>query len=135
MDADNLELLQRMLLGEATQQIDHACLLGDEQVILAANPAACRLLDYSLPELLALGPADITQLRQDELGELFGLLQKRGRLKGTVWLRQRDGTDLALEFGSWLVRVADAPAALTWLSPAVGQISAQPITLAEPLVA
>jgi PAS domain-containing protein len=135
MDADNLELLQRMLLGEATQQIDHACLLGDEQVILAANVAACRLLDYSLPELLALGPADITQLRQDELGELCGLLQERGRLRGTVWLKQRDGTDLALEFGTWLVSVADAPAALTWLSPAVGQISAQPITLAEPLVA
>jgi PAS domain-containing protein len=135
MDADNLELPQRMLLGEATQHIDHACLLGDERMILAANSAACRLLDYSLPALLALAPAEITQLRPDELGELFGLLRERGRLKGTVWLKQRDGTDLALEFAAWLVQVTDAPAALTWLSPAVGQISAQPITLAEPLVA
>ena len=134
MDTDNLELLQRMLLGEATQQIDRPCLLGDEKVILAANEAACRLLDYSLPELLASRPADISQLREDELGGLFTLLRERGRLAGSVWLRQRNGTDLALEFVAWLVQIADAPACLTWFRPAVGQISGRPISLAEPLV-
>jgi PAS domain-containing protein len=135
MDTDNLELLQRMLLGEATQQIERPCLLGDEKVILAANEAACRLLDYPLPDLLARGPADISQLQQDELGRLFDLLRERGRLSGSVWLRQRDGTDLAMEFAAWLVRIAGAPACLTWFRPAVGPISGRPISLAEPVTA
>jgi PAS domain-containing protein len=135
MDTDNLELLQRMLLGEATQQIDRPSLLGDERVILAANPAACSLLDYTLPDLLARRPTDISLLRQDEVEQVFGVLRERGQLRGTVWLRQRDGTDLAMEFRAWLVSVADAPAWFAWFRPAVGRISSEPIVLAEPLFA
>lgn len=135
MDTDNLELLQRMLLGEATQQIDRPSLLGDEKVILAANPAACKLLDYTLPDLLARGPTDISLLRQDEVERLFEVLRERKQLRGTVWVRQRDGTDLAMEFRAWLVSVADSPAYFAWLRPAVGHIPTAPIVLAEPLFA
>jgi PAS domain-containing protein len=135
MDTENLELLQRMLLGEATQQIPRPTLLGDQHVILAANPAACRLLDYELHDLLTRGPADITLLAQDEIERLFELLRERRLLTGTVWLRQRDGTDLAMEFGAWLVVVAGAPAWFAWFRPAVGQISSRPVVLAEPALA
>jgi PAS domain-containing protein len=132
MDTNNLELLQRMLLGEATQQIDRPSLLGDDRVILAANPAACELLDYALPDLLQRGPTDITQLRQDEVDKAFDLLRERGQLLGTVWLRQRDGTDLAMEFKAWLVSSGGAPAWFAWFRPAVGEISPEPLVLAEP---
>ena len=135
MDTDNLELLQRMLLGEATQQIDRPSLLGDENVILAANPAVCSLLDYTLPDLLTRAPTDICLLRQDEIEQVFGALRERGQLTGTVWLRQRDGTDLAMEFRAWLVSVAESPAWFAWFRPAVGQIPTAPIVLAEPLFA
>jgi PAS domain-containing protein len=133
MDTENLELMQRMLLGDATQQIDRPTLLGDEHVILAANPAACALLDYELPDLLERGPTDITRLGQDEVERVFGLLRQRGVLIGTIWLRQRDGTDIAMEFKAWLVTVARGPACFTWLRPAVGRISSEPLVLAEPL--
>jgi PAS domain-containing protein len=135
MDTDNLELLQRMLLGEATQQIDRPGLLGDEKVILAANRAACSLLDYTLPDLLARGPTDITLLRQDEVERLFGVLRERGELRGTVWLKERNGTGLAMEFRAWLVSAAGAPAWFALFRPAVGRISSSPIELAEPLFA
>jgi PAS domain-containing protein len=135
MDMGDLELLQRMLLGEATQQIDRPGLLGDEKVILAANTAACRLLDYSLPDLLTRCPTDILLLSQDEVEELFGLLSRRGRLTGTVWLRQRDGTDFAMEFSVWLVTVAAAAAWFAVFWPAAGRISSEPIVLAEPALA
>jgi PAS domain-containing protein len=98
VETDNLELLQRMLLGEATQQIDRPSLLGDANVILAGNPAACELLDYSLPDLLQRGPTDISRLRQDEVDQVFGILRERRQLTGTVWLKQRDGSDIAMEF-------------------------------------
>lgn len=110
-------------------------MLGDDQLILAANPAACALLGYSLPDLLDRGPSDITRLKQDEIERIFDVLRERGQLTGTVWLRQRDGTELAMEFRAWLVSVADEPAWFAWLRPAVGQISSAPITLAEPAYA
>lgn len=52
-----------------------------------------------------------------------------------MWLRQRDGTDLAMEFRACLVSVAEAPAWFAWFRPAVGRISSRPIELAEPLFA
>jgi hypothetical protein len=72
-------------------------------------------------------------LRQDEVERAFGLLRERGTLTGTVWLRQRDGTDIAMEFKAWLVTIAQAPASLVWLRPAVGRIPVEPLVLAEPL--
>jgi PAS domain-containing protein len=135
MDTENLELLQRMLLGEATQQIDRPALVGDAHVILAGNSAACELLDYALPDLLQRGPTDISRLRQDEVDQVFDVLRERGRLTGTVWLRQRDGTEIVMEFRAWLVAVAGAAAWFAWFRPAVGQIPSEPIVLAEPLYA
>lgn len=135
MPGDNLELLQRMLLGEATLQIGRPTLLGDENVILAANPAACELLDFTLPDLLERKPTDITRLQQDEVDEIFDVLCERGQLTGTVWLRQRDGTELAMEFRVWSVTVADAPAWFAWLRPAVGELPTGPIVIAEPALA
>jgi PAS domain-containing protein len=135
METDNLELLQRMLLGEATQQIDRPSLLGDANVILAGNPAVCELLDYRLPDLLQRGPTDISRLEQDEVDQVFGILRERRQLTGTVWLKQRDGTGIAMEFKAWLVSVAGAPAWFAWFRPAVGQIPSEPIVLAEPLYA
>jgi hypothetical protein len=66
---------------------------------------------------------------------VFGVLRARGQLMGTVWLRQRDGTELAMEFRAWLVVVAGAPAWFAWFRPAVGQIPAEPLVLTEPLYA
>ena len=128
---NNLELFQRMLLGEAADQVDLPILLGDALAILAANQAACRLLDYPLSELLERGPADITRLQQEDVEKIFDVLLERGRLSGTIWLTQRDGTGLAMEFRAWLVTVAKAPAWFAWVRPAVGQISSEPIVLAD----
>lgn len=128
---NNLELFQRMLLGEAAEQVDLSILVGDNRAILAANQAVCRLLDYPLSELLERGPADITLLQQEEVDKIFSVLLEQGRLRGTVWLTQRDGTGLAMEFQAWLVTVADAHAWFAWVRPAVGQISSQPIVLAD----
>jgi PAS domain-containing protein len=128
---NNLELFQRMLLGEAADQVDLPILLGDSGAILAANQAACRLLDYPLSELLERAPADITRLQQQDVEKLFAVLRGRGRLSGTIWLTQRDGTGLAMEFQVWLVTVAGAPAWFAWLRPAIGQISSEPIVLAD----
>jgi hypothetical protein len=88
-----------------------------------------------LPDLLARRPTDISLLRQDEVEQVFSVLRERGQLRGTVWLRQRDGTDLAMEFRAWLVSVAGAPAWFAWFRPAVGWMSSNPIELAEPLFA
>jgi PAS domain-containing protein len=101
-------------------------------LILAGNPAACELLDYTLPDLLQRGPTDISPLRQDEVDQVFGVLRERGQLMGTVWLRQRDGTELAMEFRAWLVVVAGAAAWFAWFRPAVGHIPAEPLVLTEP---
>lgn len=128
---NNLELFQRMLLGEAADQVDLPILLGDDRAILAANQASCRLLDYPLAELLERGPADITLLQQEDVEKIFAVLLERRRLRGTVWLTQRDGTGLAMEFQAWLVTVANAPAWFAWVRPAVGQISSEPIVVAD----
>ena len=58
---------------------------------LAVNDAGVELLGYTREELAAMNARDLTELTDEELGEVMAMLKRRRSIQDTVRLRRKDG--------------------------------------------
>jgi diguanylate cyclase (GGDEF)-like protein/PAS domain S-box-containing protein len=84
--------------------IDAILLTRPGGAILAANDAACRLLDYDEKELRALGPDDIVDRTDPRAQALLNQGERGGAAHGELRLRRKDGSLVSVEFACATVR-------------------------------
>jgi len=90
--------------------------------ILAANPAACRLLGRTEQELRGIGRAGIIDPADARLTKLLDQRARAGRSSGQVRLVRKDGTRFEAEISSSLFTEADGSVGASW---AVRDVSAR----------
>lgn len=87
----------------------HAFLVADSRTgrYVGASPSAEDLFGYSLQELLALGPRDLTPSEErPRLAAAVAALERTSRWEGVWQLRRKDGSILATEAVTRVVPVA-----------------------------
>jgi diguanylate cyclase (GGDEF)-like protein/PAS domain S-box-containing protein len=89
------EARYRALFGNS---IDAILLTRSGGAILAANDAACRLLDYGEEELRAIGPDHIVDGTDPRAQALLHAGDRTGAAHGEVRLRRKDGALVPVEF-------------------------------------
>ena len=100
----------------------------DEQGrLLAANEAACRLLGYELPELLALSPRSWEAAEPDLVAHLHERLSRPpAAVRATARLRRKDGAVVEIGYWASTTRVAGMDFVLTITDPVDEAVVVEP---------
>jgi PAS domain S-box-containing protein len=86
-------LMMRALLGEAVDQAGVGILVYDENGnYLAANKTICAQLGYTVDELLALRPEQLSTKPAKAISRALADIVRRGARSGTAKLRRKDGS-------------------------------------------
>lgn len=75
--------------------------------VLAANPAACSILQMSEEEICRLGRPGLADPDDQRWGELLGVRQRTGHVLGIARMRRADGTFIEVEMNASIFRTAD----------------------------
>ena len=79
--------------------------------ILAANPAACEILQRSEAEICHVGRAGLVVKSDPRVAQLVELRAVRGRARGEMSLHRGDGEPFVADVSSTLFTTADGAAA------------------------
>ena len=97
-----MELLQETLIGEAAATGSAAVVLTDDDLrYVAANDAACDLLGYSRPELLALEVSDVVLGEPEGLRHASRAVIDGATHHGTARVRRKDGSEVDVAYVSF----------------------------------
>jgi PAS domain S-box-containing protein len=89
-------MLMRTLIGEAVDEARVGVVVYDDNgSYIAANRAMCEVLGYTLDELLALRPVDVSARSEKTVAKGLAALLSDGSASGTARLRRKDGTVVA----------------------------------------
>jgi PAS domain S-box-containing protein len=77
---------------------DAILLVGDDRRYVMANAAACRLLGYTRPQILALSVEDVATVSAALADRMWQELLRTGDQAGTTRLRRADGAQVEVEF-------------------------------------
>lgn len=117
---DPLELLLPTLLGDAVRSSPHAVLVSEEDYgrVLAANEAACRLLGYTLEELLEGSPRAWSAADPDVVAHVYERLARPpASVRSTARLRRKDGAVVEIGYWASTTRVSGMDFLLTITDP------------------
>ncbi|MFZ5623103.1 MAG: PAS domain S-box protein, partial [Gemmatimonadota bacterium] len=81
---------------------DAVFVAGPDGEILAANPAACRMLDRTEEELKSLGRAGIVDATDPALATMLGERDRAGMYRGELTFLRRDGSRLICDVTTFL---------------------------------
>ncbi len=104
--SDHLSMLQSAsALSESEERckllfdasLDAAMLTVPDGRILSANPAACRLLDRSEEEIIAVGRNGIMDREDPRLAEALAERERTGKFAGELTMIRKDGTKIPVE--------------------------------------
>jgi PAS domain S-box-containing protein len=109
-------LIQPTLLGEAAENVPLGIFVADDEMnFVAVNPAGCELLGYTREELLAIKVSDVAP--DPAADENWKTMLARGRLSGRGPMRQKDGTQLCVDFWAYTTRVAQMTVYVAFIRP------------------
>jgi PAS domain S-box-containing protein len=86
--------------------LDGVLLTAPDGAVLAANPAACRMLGYSEDELCGLGRDAVVDTTDPRLAAALEERRRSGRFRGELTLLRKDGSAVPVELSSQIFRDA-----------------------------
>ena len=103
------ELIQKVLVGDAVGSAPFSVLVADERMrFAAASEGACRLLGWSLEELLRLTVEDVV-VEQEPARRLYDEFVASGSQRGRITLRRKDGATIDAVYEAYETRMSELP--------------------------
>jgi PAS domain S-box-containing protein len=89
----------------------------DEGRYLAVNDCATELLGYSRDELAALNARDVSVRSEEEIAEVYAMLERTGAVEQRARLRRKDGVVGAIDFVALASTVGGLPVLVAVTAP------------------